>query len=165
MGENAGRNIGEAFTCNTAAGGTEAGEVVLARTDVTAPALFTLECEIARLHDHLEEGIVPTNTERFAVAHVLDGDFLVLRREARIAILDEGHQAAWRHTRRHRIHRRGFDGRQALCSKACGRQQQNSGENASRRTKRHTTPNSATRPTNKPERDATPPTLRPRFSR
>src|SRR4029078_1491911 len=73
------RYVAEAFTVGTAAGGAEAGEVVLRGLHVAA------EAERAGLEDHLEEGDIPPDAERLAVAHVLGGDILEARVNVRVA--------------------------------------------------------------------------------
>ncbi len=90
MGFDAGRHVRKALTVCSAARGAEAGKIVLRGPHVAA------EPQAARLQDHLEEGDIPADAERFAVAHVLRGDSLEARIEARVARLQVRHEASRR---------------------------------------------------------------------
>ena len=90
MGGDAGGDVGEAFAVRAAAGGAEAGEVVLGRADVAG------EAQGAGLEHHLEEGDVPADTELLAVAHVLGSDVVEAAVDLRIAGMQIRHQTTWR---------------------------------------------------------------------
>ena len=72
MGAHAGRNILEALAGLAAAGGAEAGEIVLRGLHV-AGSVAVAVAERAGLEDHLVEGEIPANAELLAVPHVFDG--------------------------------------------------------------------------------------------
>ncbi len=81
-------DVGEALAMAAAAGGAEAGEVVLVGADVAGVA------QGAGLEDHLEEGDVPADAELLAEAHVLGGKSVEAVVDARIARAQVRHEAS-----------------------------------------------------------------------
>ena len=105
----AGGDVGKGFAVGTAAGGAEAGEVVLGRAHVAR------EAQGARLEHHLEEGDVPAEPQLLAVAHVFGGDAVEARVELGVARLQVRHQASRCGTGRNRVTVCGLDGRKVGC--------------------------------------------------
>jgi hypothetical protein len=93
----AGLDVLEALAVRAAAGGPEAGKIVLLRLHVAGVA------QRAGFQDHLIEGHIPADAELLAKAHVLRGNAVVARIEPGVAQLQEGHQPAGRDALRHRI--------------------------------------------------------------
>ena len=104
----AGWNVLEALTRLAAAGGAEAGEIVLRRLHVAGPTTVAV-AQRAGLEDHLIEGIVPAHAELLAEPHVLGGDALEAGTEVRIAAFEVFDETAGRDARRHCVLGAGLD--------------------------------------------------------
>ena len=110
-------DVGVAVAGNAAAGGAEAGEIVLVRIDVAPAAVALLVGEEIRLHRHLVECVVPPHVPALAVALVDIGDVGKARFHARVAALQEAHQALRSDAGRHLVLGRGADLRQAILTR------------------------------------------------
>ena len=102
VGAHARRNVLEALARLAAAGGAEAGKIVLGGLHVPVSAAVAV-AQRAGLEDHLIERVIPAYAELLAVPHVLDGNALEAGTEIGVAALQVFDETAGRHARRHRV--------------------------------------------------------------
>ena len=101
------RDVGKAFTADTASGGAKAGKVVLMRFDIAG--VF----QESSLDQHLEDGIIPAKVHHLAVAHVFRCDGFELFCEPRIVLVDVRQQPSWSNARRNGVALTCLNGRQS----------------------------------------------------
>src|SRR5262245_3329068 len=101
----------ETLAAFAAAGGAEAGEIVLLQLHIPG-AVTVAEAQRARLEQHLVEGIVPAHAQRFADAHVFAGDAAEAWVELGVAAFQVGEEATGGDAGRHGVVAGGLDRRQ-----------------------------------------------------
>src|SRR5262249_25940377 len=111
--QHAGRNIGEAVTRYAAAGGADAGKVVLSWIDVAPTTAPRLVGEIVGLDQHLEERIIPAHAQSLAMLLVIARNIAEGGTKIARALEDVMHEPAGSDAGRHHLPVREADLRQS----------------------------------------------------